>query len=167
MCLTSKAARAPTSISPQNQEDKRTLVSGQQCPLEATPDGARGALPDRKTLSSRAAARLRIPFRIVAAKNGSGTRASAAGSDGGAPAQSIHALGHAFLQGRGGLHRQGHRRFLLMEQQPCVRLYVTPIQIAPEAPALPIRIRPSTRSTWPNGGVIRNAGSCRGHVGAE
>src|SRR5262249_24359487 len=29
-------------------------------------------------------------------------------------------------------------RFLLMAQQPHVRLYVTPIQIAPEAPALPI-----------------------------
>jgi hypothetical protein len=47
-------------------------------------------------------------------------------------------VGDAQLQGDGGIHGQGHRPFLLLGQTPHVRLYVTPIQIDPENPALPI-----------------------------
>src|SRR5882672_7360825 len=56
-----------------DSKDKRTLVSGQQCPLEATPDGAKGELPGPENTLVKDGGELRIPFTIVVAKNGSGT----------------------------------------------------------------------------------------------
>jgi predicted AlkP superfamily phosphohydrolase/phosphomutase len=122
-----------------NPEDKRTLVSGQQCPLNATPDGAKGELPGPENTLVKDGGELRIPFTIVAAKNGSGT------ADLRLPDQTVALPLNQYTpwvtlsyKAAVGFTVKAIARFLLMEQQPHVRLYVTPIQIAPEAPALPI-----------------------------
>src|SRR5436190_8335395 len=51
--------------------DKRTLVSGQQCPLERTDGGAKGELPGPQNTLVKDGGELRLPFTIVAGKNGS------------------------------------------------------------------------------------------------
>ena len=56
--------------------DKRTLVSGQQCPLEPTEGGAKGELPGPENTLVKGGGELRIPFSILTAKNGSGVGAN-------------------------------------------------------------------------------------------
>jgi len=47
-------------------------------------------------------------------------------------------MGFALLQGCAGIHGESHRPLSPSGSAPHVRLYVTPIQIDPESPALPI-----------------------------
>jgi predicted AlkP superfamily phosphohydrolase/phosphomutase len=122
-----------------NQEDKRTLVSGQQCPLAAVAGGARGELPGPENSLVKDGGELRIPFTIAPAKNGTGTVELRL------PDQTVALPLNQYTpwvtlsyKAAVGFTVKAIARFLLMEQQPHVRLYVTPIQIAPEAPALPI-----------------------------
>jgi predicted AlkP superfamily phosphohydrolase/phosphomutase len=122
-----------------NKEDQRTLVSGQQCPLDTTPQGAKGELPGPENTLVKDGGELRIPFTIVAAKNASGTAELRL------PDQTVALPLNQYTpwvtlsyKAAVGFTVKAIARFLLMEQQPHVRLYVTPIQISPEAPALPI-----------------------------
>src|SRR5262249_11677141 len=46
--------------------DKRVLVSGQQCPLAAIPRGAKGDLPGPQNTLVKGGGELQIPFSIVA-----------------------------------------------------------------------------------------------------
>lgn len=119
--------------------DKRTLVSGQQCPFERIENGAKGELPGPENTLVRGGGELRIPFSITISKDGSG------------PAElrlqdkviklrpneytPWVSLGYKAAVG---FTVKAIARFLLLEQKPNVRLYVTPIQIDPESPALPI-----------------------------
>ena len=122
-----------------NKEDKRTLVSGQQCPLDATPDGAKGQLPGPENTLLKGGGELRIPFTIVVAKNGSGTaELKLPGQKVALPLNHYTPWVTLSYKAAVGFTVKAIARFLLLEQQPHVRLYVTPIQIAPEAPALPI-----------------------------
>jgi predicted AlkP superfamily phosphohydrolase/phosphomutase len=122
-----------------NQEDKRTLVSGQQCPLHITPEGAKGELPGPENTLLKDGGELRLPFTMLAAQKGSGTLKLRL------PDQTVELRLNEYTpwvtlsyKAAVGFTVKAIARFLLMEQQPHVRLYVTPIQIAPEAPALPI-----------------------------
>jgi predicted AlkP superfamily phosphohydrolase/phosphomutase len=131
-----------------NQADQRTLVSGQQCPLESLDGGggARGELPGPENTLIKNGGELRIPFTIVPAKNGAvewgqGSRPAELRL----PEQTVALPLNEYTpwvtlsyKAAVGFTVKAIARFLLMEQQPHVRLYVTPIQIAPEAPALPI-----------------------------
>ena len=122
-----------------NKEDKRTLVSGQQCPLDAAEGGAKGELPGPENSLVKDGGELRIPFTIVAAKNGSGTAQLRL------PDQTVELRLNEYTpwvtlsyKAAVGFTVKAITRFLLLEQKPNVRLYVTPIQIDPEHPALPI-----------------------------
>ncbi|HEY2952456.1 MAG TPA: alkaline phosphatase family protein, partial [Verrucomicrobiae bacterium] len=53
-------------------QDKRTLVSGQQCPLRATEGGAKGELPGPQNTLVKDGGELKIPFSIVTATDESG-----------------------------------------------------------------------------------------------
>jgi len=119
--------------------DKRTLVSGQQCPLEKTENGARGELPGPENTLVKDGGELRIPFTIVGAKNGSGAVQLRL------PDQTVELRPNEYTpwvtlsyKAAVGFTVKAIARFLLLEQQPHVRLYVTPIQIDPGSPALPI-----------------------------
>jgi predicted AlkP superfamily phosphohydrolase/phosphomutase len=118
--------------------DKRTLVSGQQCPLEATAGGAKGELPGPENTLIKDGGELKIPFSIVAAKNGSPAKLQL-------PDQTIELRENKYTpwvtlsyKAAVGFTVKAIARFLLLGQAPHVRLYVTPIQIDPENPALPI-----------------------------
>ena len=120
-------------------KDKRALVSGQQCPLEAIAGGAKGELPGPKIRWSRTAANCAFPFRSSSAKDGSGVAQLRL------PDQTIELRLNEYTpwvslsyKAAVGFTVKAIARFLLLEQQPHVRLYVTPIQIDPEHPALPI-----------------------------
>lgn len=119
--------------------DKRTLVSGQQCPLEAKEGGARGELPGPQNTLVKDGGELKIPFFIVTAKDGSGAAKLQL------PDQTIDLRENEYTpwvtlsyKAMVGFTVKAIARFLLLGQEPHVRLYVTPIQIDPENPALPI-----------------------------
>src|SRR5436190_5901440 len=119
--------------------DKRTLVSGQQCPLEATEGGARGELPGPQNTLVKDGGELKIPFSIVTAKDGPGAAKLQL------PDQTIDLRENEYTpwvkliyKAMVGFTVKAIARFLLLGQKPHVRLYVTPIQIDPENPALPI-----------------------------
>lgn len=119
--------------------DERTLVSGQQCPFEATEGGARGELPGPQNTLITDGGELRIPFCIVTAKDGSGAAKLQL------PDQTVDLRENQYTpwvtlryKAAVGFTVKAIARFLLLGQTPHVRLYVTPIQIDPESPALPI-----------------------------
>ena len=119
-----------------DRNDKRTLVSGQQCPFESIERGAKGELPGPENTLVKDGGELRIPFSIVTTATGAELRL---------PDKTIElrlneytpwvSLGYKAAVG---FTVKAIARFLLLELKPNVRLYVTPIQIDPENPALPI-----------------------------
>jgi predicted AlkP superfamily phosphohydrolase/phosphomutase len=119
--------------------DKRVLISGQQCPFESVEGGARGELPGPQNTLIKDGGELRIPFSITPAKNGSGLAQLQL------PDQTIELRQNEYTswvtlsyKAAVGFTVKAITRFLLLEENPHVRLYVTPIQIDPEHPALPI-----------------------------
>ena len=120
-------------------KDQRTLVSGQQCPLQTVAGGAVGELPGPQNTLLEEGGELRIPFSIVTAQDGAGA-AQLRLAD-----QTIELRLNEYTpwvslsyKAAVGFTVKAIARFLLLEQQPNVRLYVTPIQIDPASPALPI-----------------------------
>jgi len=118
--------------------DKRTLVSGQQCPLQPVENGARGELPGPENTLVKGGGELRIPFSIIIGKNGAGAELRL-------PGEAIELRQSQYTpwvslsyKAAPGFTVKAIARFLLLDLQPHVRLYVTPIQIDPESPALPI-----------------------------
>ena len=122
-----------------NAEDKRSLMSGRQCPLQITQDGVKGELPGPENTLIESGGELRIPFSITPAKNG----------DSGATLrlknQTVELKKDEYTpwitlsyKAAVGFTVKGICRFLLLELKPHTRLYVTPIQIDPENPALAI-----------------------------
>lgn len=128
--------------------DKRELTSGIQLPLQLTDDGARGALsgPDNPLVAGGGALAIDFELRLK-----------------GMPADAAELCidGHRWPLRQGeyspwirlafkpglSIRLRGLCRFLLLETQPHVRLYVTPLQLDPEHPALPIS-HPSIYSSY-------------------
>lgn len=122
-----------------NAEDKRPLMSGQQCPLQITDAGVKGELPGPENTLLKDGGELRIPFMITNAKNGSGAASLQL------PDQTLELKKDEYTpwvtlsyKAAVGFTVKGICRFLLLEREPHTRLYVTPIQIDPGNPALPI-----------------------------
>src|SRR5436190_811615 len=115
------------------------LVSGQQCPLKNIQGGAAGELPGPENTLVDKGGELRIPFSIVTAKDGSPVAQLRL------PDQTVELRPNQYTpwvtlsySAAVGFTVKAIARFLILEQTPHVRLYVTPIQIDPGHPALPI-----------------------------
>ncbi len=122
-----------------DSKDKRSLVSGQQCPMEATDGVAKGELPGPQNSLIKDGGELKIPFRILTTNDGSGAAKLQL------PNETIELRENEYspwvtlsYTAMMGFTVKAIARFLLLGQKPHVRLYVTPIQIDPENPALPI-----------------------------
>ncbi len=120
-------------------KDKRILVSGQQCPFELIDGGAKGELPGPQNTLVKDGGELRIPFTITLSKSVPGTAQLRL------PDRTIELRQNQYTpwvslsyKAAPGFTVKAIARFLLLDVQPHVRLYVTPIQIDPESPALPI-----------------------------
>jgi predicted AlkP superfamily phosphohydrolase/phosphomutase len=120
-------------------EDRRSLVSGQQCLMETTSTGVRGELPGPENTLLKEGGELRIPFTLAVSPDGDGTALLQL------PDQKLELKNAEYTpwitlsyQAAVGFTVKGICRILLLGQKPHVRLYVTPIQIDPENPALPI-----------------------------
>jgi predicted AlkP superfamily phosphohydrolase/phosphomutase len=116
--------------------DKRVLVSGQQCPFERIEGGAKGQLPGPENTLVKNGGELRIPFAILTQGGKTELRL---------PDKTIALRPNEYTpwislgyKAAVGFTVKAIARFLLLEEKPHVRLYVTPIQIDPENPALPI-----------------------------
>src|SRR5260221_7980508 len=134
-----KGSKGTYFYSTTDPKDKRSLVSGQQCPLEAVEGGAKGELPGPENTLVKDGGELRIPFSIITAKDGSSLAQLRL------PDQTIELRLNQLTpwvtlsyKAAVGFTVKAIARFLLLGQHPNVRLYVTPIQIDPEHPALPI-----------------------------
>lgn len=120
-------------------DDRRSLMSGQQCPLEVTAAGVRGELPGPENTLLQDRGELRIPFTVAVSQ-----------ADGGSarlhlPDQELELKNGEYTpwvtlsyRAAAGFTVKGICRILLLAQKPHVRIYVTPIQIDPGNPALPI-----------------------------
>jgi predicted AlkP superfamily phosphohydrolase/phosphomutase len=122
-----------------NPAEQRTLVSGQQCPLQIIHGGAAGELPGPENTLVDKGGELRIPFSILTAKAGSPVAQLRL------PDQTVELRPNQYTPwvtlsycAAVGFTVKAIARFLILEQTPHVRLYVTPIQIDPGHPALPI-----------------------------
>jgi predicted AlkP superfamily phosphohydrolase/phosphomutase len=122
-----------------DKEDRRSLMSGQQCPLETTATGVRGELPGPENTLLKDGGELRIPFTLVVSADGGGSALLQL------PDQKLELKNGEYTpwitlsyKAAVGFTVKGICRILLLGQKPHVRIYVTPIQIDPENPALPI-----------------------------
>ena len=122
-----------------NKEDKRSLMSGQQCWFESSDGGVNGHLPGPENTLIKDGGELTIPFTITHAKDGSGAAMLEL------PDQTVELKKDVYTpwttlsyKAAVGFTVKGICRFLLLDQKPHTRLYITPIQIDPENPALPI-----------------------------
>ena len=122
-------------------QEQRELTSGMQLPLQLTEGCARGSLsgPDNPLVDD--GGELTLDFRIKFMHNGAPADTAELNLDG---RRWPLRLGEyspwirlAFRPGLG-IALRGLCRFLLLEAEPHVRLYVTPLQLDPEHPALPI-----------------------------
>ena len=122
-----------------DSKDKRTLVSGQQCPFEMIDGGAKGELPGPQNTLVKDGGELRIPFSISISKGVPGIAQLRLRDETVELRQNQYTPWVSLsYKAALGFTVKAIARFLLLDLQPHVRLYVTPIQIDPESPALPI-----------------------------
>ncbi|MCU1272801.1 MAG: type phosphodiesterase/nucleotide pyrophosphatase [Bryobacterales bacterium] len=111
---------------------------GNRYPLRRVKDVLEGELegPENSFVEGQGA--MRIPFRILRAEGGDGASLEIQGES--YPLQPGEYTPWVRLRFHGGvgISVNGIARFLLTQTEPEVSLYVTPIQIDPESPALPI-----------------------------
>ncbi|HIC69412.1 MAG TPA: nucleotide pyrophosphatase, partial [Candidatus Latescibacteria bacterium] len=131
------------------RERDRELTSGVQLPLQLTKGGARGSLsgPDNP-LVENGQRELTVDFELHLAGSPAGAAELSIGRR-----RWLLRLGEyspwirlVFKPGLG-IKLRGLCRFLLLEAHPHLRLYITPLQLDPERPALPIS-HPSIYSTY-------------------
>lgn len=122
-----------------DKEDKRSLMSGEQCPLDLSDNVASGELPGPENTLIDGGGELRLPFTITTSKDGNGVATLEL------PDQTLELKNNEYTpwitlsyKAAIGFTVKGICRFLLLDQKPHARMYVTPIQIDPENPALPI-----------------------------
>jgi predicted AlkP superfamily phosphohydrolase/phosphomutase len=122
-----------------NAAEKRSLVSGQQCPMEVTDNVVKGELPGPENTLVKGGGELTVPFSIKLGQEGTGAATLEL------PDQTLELKNDEYTpwvtlsyKAAVGFTVKGICRFLLLEQKPHTRLYVTPIQIDPANPALPI-----------------------------
>ncbi len=129
-------------------DESRTLVSGIHYPLVADGDTLSGVLPGPENTLIDDAGSLDIDFRVQRPEEGA-SGVEIAIDDTSYPLLPGEYSPWIHLTYKPGLRVRiyGICRFLLLESQPHVRLYVTPIQIDPERPALPVS-HPSSYSIY-------------------
>lgn len=119
--------------------EKRELTSGTQLPLTVEGRTARGIVSGPENTLLAGAGEMEVPFQIRLPAADDGEAELQIGGD-------CHPLREGeytpwvrvtFRPGLG-VKVQGVSRFLLLETKPHVRLYMTPLHIDPEKPAIPI-----------------------------
>lgn len=119
--------------------EKRDLTSGEQLPLRITDGIARGVISGPENTLVRKGGELKIPFEVRLSDN-----------DNGEAELIIEKKSYLLYKGEYtpwiqinykpglGMTIKAICRFMLLETTPHLKLYLTPIQIDPEKPALPI-----------------------------
>jgi len=122
-----------------NGEESRALTSGAQLPLHRRNGVAQGFLSGPENTLTQEGGELKMPFELRVLQSRAGEAELIL--DGEIIPLQIGQYSPwtkiSFKAGLG-IKVQGICRFLLLETDPDIRLYVTPIQIDPEKPALPI-----------------------------
>ena len=120
-------------------EEKRQLTSGQQCPLTLADGVARGMLSGPENSMVVGGGEMELPFEVRLGGQGDGEAELVLDGETHPLKTGVHTpwIRVAF---RPGLRMKvyGLCRFVLLETAPHLRLYVTPIQVDPENPAIPI-----------------------------
>lgn len=140
MCVPDlKGSQGTFSYYTSNAEEKRDLTSGVQFPLELKDETASGVIAGPANSLLREGGEMKIPFRLVLTPGG--TTDAILHVDGARHAMRMGEytpwITVTFRPGLG-MKVRGIARFLLLETTPHVRLYMTPLQIDPARPALPI-----------------------------
>lgn len=119
--------------------EKQNLTSGIQLPLEKNNGVARGTVSGPENTLVQNGGEMQVPFEIRLGKNGRQIPELILDKDTYSLPKGEYTP-WVRLNFRPGLGMKvyGLCRFMLLETSPHVRLYVTPIQIDPERPALPI-----------------------------
>ncbi len=120
-------------------DDDRKLTSGMRLPLEVGGGEAAGVISGPENSLVEGGSEMEVPFRIRLAGPGGGNAELRIGSKRFPLESGVYTpwITVTFRPGLG-MKVRGICRFLLLETSPHVRLYVTPLQIDPGKPALPI-----------------------------
>ena len=116
--------------------DRPTYESGSRYPLVRNTDALTGSLEGPQNEFVDGAGVLALPFRISTISSNSATLHIGGESHALAPGEYSPWIKLAFRAGPTAI--RGIARFLITETSPEFSMYVTPVQIDPEAPALPI-----------------------------
>jgi hypothetical protein len=118
--------------------DRPTYESGARCPLRRSANHLEGTLegPVNELVEGQGA--LALPFRIVPDAGGESVTLAIAGREQRLRRGEYSPWIRLAFQAAPGVKVHGIARFLVTEMAPEISLYVTPIEIDPEAPALPI-----------------------------
>ena len=121
-----------------NPTDERTLTSGDRIPLDMRDGVARGVITGPSNTLRRDGGEMRLPFEIRLGASGTAAQLVVSGRSHPLPLQQYTPwIELAFHTGLG-MTVRGIVRFYLIERAPHVKLYMTPINIDPDRPALPI-----------------------------
>ena len=121
-----------------NPEEKRDLTSGVQLPLTYADGIAKGELSGPENPILKSGGEMTIPFDVRLGE-GEGPATLVIGKDRyPLPKDDYTPWIRVDFKAGLGIKARGLARFYLLETAPHVRLYVTPIQIDPDKPALPI-----------------------------
>jgi predicted AlkP superfamily phosphohydrolase/phosphomutase len=118
--------------------DRPTYESGARCPLRRSANYLEGSLegPVNELVEGQGA--LALPFRIVPDAGGESVTLAIAGREQRLRLGEYSPWIRLAFSAAPGVKVHGIARFLVTEMAPEISLYVTPIEIDPEAPALPI-----------------------------
>lgn len=129
-------------------DEKRDLTSGTQLPLTLSEGVARGALSGPENTLVEGGGEMEVPFQVLLPGPGRAGAELAIGKERWPLRQGEYTpwVRVTFRPGLG-MTVRGICRFLLLESSPHVRLYMTPLQIDPAKPAMPIS-HPMTYSVY-------------------
>ena len=118
--------------------DGCALEGGNRCPLRRSGEHLEGSLEGPVNELVEGASALALPFRIVPRAGGDSVTLQIAGQKHRLRRGEYSPWIRLAFQAAPGVKVRGIARFLVTETAPQFSLYATPIQIDPEAPALPI-----------------------------
>ena len=114
------------------------LASGERVPVELNNGTARGVIPGPENTLRRAGGEMRMPFEVKVGTNGLAAELKLADRTYTLKLREYTPWIPLEFRAGLGVRVRGIVRFYLVEASPHIKLYMTPINIDPERPALPI-----------------------------
>lgn len=118
--------------------EKKEMTSGIRIPVEVAEGRVKSYVPGPENTMKEGAGEIRVPFEVRIGSNGTGPTITIAGKKHALPLRDYTPWIAVDFSPAPGINVRGIVRFYLIETEPHFRLFMTPINIDPGKPALPI-----------------------------